>query len=348
MSAKPQTADTADRLQRGLILALIGIVIVLVIVIAFRQLSGDTEQVQYTGSAASTGEVRSDGEVSQLLGQARQAVADSRLVTPAGDNAYEHYLEALAAQPDNVAAREAINDLYGIAVSSTEQAIGSGDFDDAQRMVGLLSQANPDSFTVINLRQRIERGLQAQAAAEAAATAAAVAQQAQPAVAQASTPDPASAPETPAAAPAPEPAVAEPASDLASMLPGSASSAPAASPPAQPAATPPSAMTTTTATAPTQTAPATPQVRDARLLSRVDPQYPPEAMRGRQQGWVELEFTVDVDGSISNVNVVASRPTRVFDRAAIRAMQEWRFDPRLENGEPVVTRMRQRFDFRLD
>lgn len=107
-------------------------------------------------------------------------------------------------------------------------------------------------------------------------------------------------------------------------------------------------MTTTTAAAPAQTAPATPQVRDARLLSRVDPQYPPEAMRGRQQGWVELEFTVDADGSISNVSVVASRPSRVFDRAAIRAMQEWRFDPRLENGEPVATRMRQRFDFRLD
>ena len=132
------------------------------------------------------------------------------------------------------------------------------------------------------------------------------------------------------------------------MLPGSGS-APAAAPAPAPAAPAPSSTLSTTTAAPAQTtAPATPQVREARLLSRVDPQYPPEAMRGRQQGWVELEFTVDVDGSISNVSVVASRPTRVFDRAAIRAMQEWRFDPRLENGEPVATRMRQRFDFRLD
>lgn len=346
MSDKPQTADTADRLQRGLILALVGIVIVLVIVIALRQLRGDAELQQFTGSGESTGEVRSDGEVSQVLSRARQAVADSRLVAPAGDNAYEHYLAALSAQPDNVAAREAINDLYGIAVSSTEQAIGSGDFGEAQRMVGLLSQANPDSYTVINLRQRIERGLQAAAAAEAAAAVQQAQQQPaapQQATAAASQPE---TPATPAPEPAtPEPALAEPASDLASMLPGSGSAAPAAQPPPSP---PPSTMTTTTAAAPAQTAPATPQVRDARLLSRVDPQYPPEAMRGRQQGWVELEFTVDADGSISNVSVVASRPSRVFDRAAIRAMQEWRFDPRLENGEPVATRMRQRFDFRLD
>ena len=344
MSDKPQTADTADRLQRGLILALVGIVIALVIVIVLRQFSGDAEIQQFTGSGESTGEIRSDGEVSQVLGLARQAVADSRLVAPADDNAYEFYLQALAAQPDNVAAREAINDLYGIAVSSTEQAIGSGDFDDAQRMVGLLSQANPNSYTVINLRQRIERGLQAQDAAEAAATAAA--QQAQQA---AQAPASTAAASQPAAAAEPAPAPAEPASDLASMLPGSAAGTQAAAPAPAPASAPPSTMTTTTTTpAPAQTAPATPQVRDARLLSRVDPQYPPEAMRGRQQGWVELEFTVDVDGSISNVSVVASRPTRVFDRAAIRAMQEWRFDPRLEGGQPVSTRMRQRFDFRLD
>lgn len=89
-------------------------------------------------------------------------------------------------------------------------------------------------------------------------------------------------------------------------------------------------------------------MRDARILSRVDPDYPREAMRGRQQGWVEVEFTIGVDGSVSDPQVVASRPARIFDRAATRAIQQWRFEPRQENGQPVASRLRQRFDFKLD
>lgn len=89
-------------------------------------------------------------------------------------------------------------------------------------------------------------------------------------------------------------------------------------------------------------------MREARLLSRVDPEYPVEAMRTRQQGWVEVDFRIGADGEVGDVRVVGSRPGRIFDRAAIRAIQGWRFEPRLENGQPVASRMRQRFDFRVD
>ncbi|MFB9067345.1 energy transducer TonB [Pseudofulvimonas gallinarii] len=336
-----QSRDPIDRLQRGLIIALIAIIAILAVVLGIRMFTGGTElqtlgAIQ-TGPATDGG---SRGNIDALLAQARTAMAQSRMVSPPNNNAYQYYLAVLEQDPGNVSAREALNDLYGIAVSSADQAVAAGDFDDASRLADLLAVSNPNSFTVVNLRQRIDRAREAAAAAEAAAQ---QRQQAQAAAAAAGT----ATPDEPEPAPAPAPA-AEPASDLASLTspaaPATTTSAPAAPTPS-PATTPRTTTTTTASAAPPAAAPA---VREARILARVDPEYPREAMRGRQQGWVEVEFTIGVDGSVSEAQVVASRPARIFDRAATRAIQQWRFEPRYENGQPVVSRLRQRFDFRLD
>lgn len=358
MAEKAKTADTVERLQKGLVVALIAIVAVLVIVIVLRQMRGGTDlTAQSLPSVAST-TVAGNEEVADLLARARRAMAESRLVSPAGNNAYEAYLAVLDADAQNRSAREAVNDLYGIAVSSTEQAIASGDFDDASRLAGLLGKANPDSFTVNNLRQRIERGQALVAAAEQQAQAL-QARQAQQPVPSAQT--------VAASAPADSPAdasqlaSAEPTDGsvaAATTLDQSLASAPAAPPPVQqaPVSPPPptpapaqaaAGATRTAVTTPT-TVSAAPSVREARLLSRVDPEYPVEAMRTRQQGWVEVDFLIGSDGSVGDVRVIGSRPGRIFDRAAMRAIQGWRFEPRLENGQPVASRMRQRFDFRVD
>jgi protein TonB len=307
-------------------------------------LRGGTELMSPLSTQTSTTSgVESAGNVDTLLAGARNAMAQSRLVAPAGDNAYEYYLSVLDQQPENVSAREALNDLYGIAVSSAEQAISGGDFADAERLAGMLAKSNPNSFTVVNLRQRIERG-QASEAAEN------LAQQQRQQQAAAGTPpaDTEAAPTTPVPLP-------EPASDLASVTSPSAGSTPSApatavsSPPSQTATSAPNTTTTTTVSAPPAAPPpAAPILREARLLSRVDPVFPREAMRNRQQGWVEVEFTIGTDGSVGGAQVVASRPSRVFDRAALQAIQSWRFEPRQENGQAVASRLRQRFDFRLD
>jgi protein TonB len=328
----PQNRDAVDRLQRGLVIALVAILGILIIVLASRLLRGNTEllgPLSDTTAPAADGSAPS-GDVAQRLAAARSAMGESRLVAPAGNNAYEHYLAVLAQQPDNVSAREALNDLYGIAVSSAEQAIAANDFDDAERLADLLGRSNPNSFTVVNLRQRIERG---QAAQQAAANAQ---QQAQQAAA------------TRANAPAAAPPAAEPETPVASATPEPATPTPAPTETPAPATQAPATRTVTTTAAAPASRPAAPAVREARLLSRVDPEYPREAMRSRQQGWVEVEFTIGRDGTVSDVQVVASRPSRVFDRAAQQAISGWRFEPRSENGQPVASRLRQRFDFRLD
>ncbi|MCG6118386.1 MAG: energy transducer TonB [Aquimonas sp.] len=55
--------------------------------------------------------------------------------------------------------------------------------------------------------------------------------------------------------------------------------------------------------------------------------YPPMAERRRIEGEVELEFTINADGSVSEVRVLRSQPEGIFDREASGAMERWRFAP---------------------
>jgi periplasmic protein TonB len=77
------------------------------------------------------------------------------------------------------------------------------------------------------------------------------------------------------------------------------------------------------------------------------PSYPSQAARNREEGWVEVEFTVTADGKVVGAKVTASDPARVFDREAIRSIEKTKFSPRLENGVPVSATVRRRIEFKL-
>lgn len=83
-------------------------------------------------------------------------------------------------------------------------------------------------------------------------------------------------------------------------------------------------------------------------IVRIEPQFPREALLKGIEGWVEIEFTIEPDGSVSNPRVVAADPPRVFNRNAIRAIFKWKFKPRIVDGRPVARQARQRMDFTLD
>ncbi len=72
--------------------------------------------------------------------------------------------------------------------------------------------------------------------------------------------------------------------------------------------------------------------RDVVPLVRVDPEYPPRARQQGIEGWVEIEFTITPVGTIQDAVVIASNPSFVFDRAALRAVRKWRYNPKVENG----------------
>lgn len=80
-------------------------------------------------------------------------------------------------------------------------------------------------------------------------------------------------------------------------------------------------------------------------IVRIEPQFPREALLKGINGWVEVEFTIEPDGSVSNPKVIDSQPPRIFDRNALRAIYKWKFKPRIVDGKPVARRAKQRMDF---
>lgn len=255
--------------------------------------------------------------IEQLLNEARAAVAAQQLVAPAGQSAFERYLAALAQQPANPIATDALRELFPFAAEQVGATIRDGQLDEAQRQLDLLARADPANYTLTLLRAQLAE--QRQRALAAAATAAAPA--------SASTRSPASRETVAATAPSPPetPAEAPPVTQTAMVTPPAPITVPAAT-----SAPVPNVSTT---------APV--------LQRRVEPYYPQAARRSGREGWVEVEFTVQPDGHVDAVKVLQSKPGSVFDLAATTAVQRWVFAPATRNGKPVAVSLRQRLDFRL-
>jgi TonB family protein len=77
----------------------------------------------------------------------------------------------------------------------------------------------------------------------------------------------------------------------------------------------------------------------------VSPVYPDAARKRGIEGWVELAFTVQTNGSVDAVEVRNASPAEVFDDAAMRAVRQWRFEPVERNGERIEQRAMVRLKF---
>ena len=83
-------------------------------------------------------------------------------------------------------------------------------------------------------------------------------------------------------------------------------------------------------------------------VSSPNPEYPRRAIRLGVEGSVKLEFDVDTDGSVLDPYVVESNPAGVFDRAAIKAVRKFLYQPPTYNGTSVkVNNVQINLTFRL-
>jgi protein TonB len=82
-------------------------------------------------------------------------------------------------------------------------------------------------------------------------------------------------------------------------------------------------------------------------LVRVKPTYPMRAASRHIEGWVKIEFTVSPSGTVANARVVDASPPGIFDEAALDAIKEWKFKPKIENGAAVTQRAVQTLKFTL-
>ena len=87
--------------------------------------------------------------------------------------------------------------------------------------------------------------------------------------------------------------------------------------------------------------------RDIVPLVRVEPDYPPRARQRGIEGYVDLEFSISPVGTVQNPKVIGAQPAIVFDRAALRAVRKWKYNPKIEGGVPVArhgVQVRLRFE----
>jgi len=64
-----------------------------------------------------------------------------------------------------------------------------------------------------------------------------------------------------------------------------------------------------------------------RLITRVDPDFPREAVQaGVDKGTVRARMNLDETGTVTRVEVIEANPRRVFDRAVVRALTQWRYN----------------------
>lgn len=255
-----------------------------------------------------------------LASRGRQALREQRIHTPAGSNAMEIYiaLRNKSAKP-NPTAESALMDLQPYAVIATEQAITRGDFIEAERLRNLIAAADPLAPSLARIADSIAMGKRAQAAQ--------------------SSQDSGFAAEQAIAARALELKTAQMAATTKSLpsklVPMPSTPAPAA----RAAAPPPAAVAAATPPPPPAPVDPAPARSNSQLiaLSSPQPEYPREAQRSRAVASVVASFTVNADGSVSNIETAGAGPNRfAFERSVQAALKRWKYQPL--SGSQDVTR----------
>lgn len=270
------------------------------------------------GAGKATALASADATPADAYQRAMDALADERMLSPAGDNAVEHYLAARAQASADGRAQAALVELQPYLLIAVEQALARGDATEADRLLSLVARVDADAPAVPRLRAALDALHASQASTAARAVAA-----------SAATPAPQSI------APGPAPAAREPPAAAVAAAPSPAPNAPM--PVANDA--PSVSAAPSAAEAPLRASPS-PAVRTPRLLADAAPRYPLPALRARVEGQAEVAFTIQPDGSVRDVRVLSSTPQGMFDASAAAVAQRWRFEA---TGEAHATRRTVRF-----
>lgn len=270
--------------------------------------------------------------INELLSEARKAMNQQRVMAPAGNNAFEFYLKVLQKQPGNQVAADALRETFPFAASNVEQVINQRQFDEAEREINLLAKVDPTNYTLTILRSKLDaqrktldqeqqKQLDQQHQAELAAQKAA----ADKAAAEKALADKAAA-------------------DKAAQQQAAVAAAQQKAQATQTRQVSPTAAANQVASA---NAAAGGETRDAIPISSIRPRYPTTALRNNQEGWVDVQYTVNTDGSVSNILVTSAEPRHVFDNAAIEALRHAKFSPAMRDGTAVASQQQKRIEFKL-
>ena len=270
----------------------------------------------------------------QLRDEASKAYGENRLYAPAGNNAMEYYLALRDKQPADAGASSALTDLLPMTVIATEQGIAREDFADAKRLAALIEKADAKHPALSRLKAAIASSETAAAArVESQKLTAEEEAKRQEELAKKREEDQRKLQEQQKQqAAAQAPAAATPAAPAAAAAEAERQRAAAAEAERERAAAAAAEQQRQQAAAQQPAAqPARAASSELRPISNPGPRYPQAAQRAGAGGSVQVEFTVNTDGSVGGVRAVSSDGPRQFqrdfEREALAAVKRWRFQP---------------------
>lgn len=88
-------------------------------------------------------------------------------------------------------------------------------------------------------------------------------------------------------------------------------------------------------------------VHNPMTVKRVNPRYPRRAKKQKITGEVTLKFTITENGTVKHVTIVKATPPGYFEKASIKAIKKWVFQPKLEQGKAISQKATQTIVFKL-
>jgi len=273
---------------------------------------------------------RSAQRLDEVLTLAGRAADQGRLTSPSNDNARYYFELALTLDRGNAAARQGLVAIASKLVLNALGAIDAGDFAAADSLLAEARTLDPSSQELAAATASLQSARDQQASAESQRESA---REALPETGAAATQAPAAGPAVPESPSAvPDDSLAGDADSDGSAA-SQASSAPIEQ--AQPANLEPVTQNPVVA------------IGTLKRTHYVPPKYPRSAQRRNVEGWVDLLFTVSPGGQVSEIEVVDADPATTFNDAAVEAVEQWQFEPVVENGVPVSKRVAIRMSFAL-
>ena len=79
------------------------------------------------------------------------------------------------------------------------------------------------------------------------------------------------------------------------------------------------------------------KVQAPRQIKQVQPMYPILAKQARVSGDVKIDCVIDEQGNVVQMSVVSGNP--LLANAALNAVEQWKYQPTLLNGQPIAVNM---------
>ena len=294
---------------------------------------------------------RGEQQAEDVLTMANARLEDGNLINPPNDNARYYYELALSNDPENTAARQGLAIVASKLAVQARSEIDNNNLDSAEEFLAAanaIDPANSELAVAVDalsekraaiLEQRRQAVAQRRAEEKRREDAARIAAEKEAADAARVAAEKKAAEEraaeqsVQAAAPPPEKAAAELSSEEGEPAVSDSET---------------TLIDATQAAADPSPSPAPAAVSSMKRLKYVAPKYPRSAQRRNLSGWVDVVFTVDIDGTVKDIDVRNSEPGETFVNAAVKAVEKWEFEPAIEDGSIVEKRVGVRMMFALE